>query len=540
MKLLLLCMLMLSICPLAFGQEASQEIVSASKDAVFKEASQLFSQGKYEATVNELNSVESKLNSGSKPSRSLLGLTSYWKAICYNKLQNFPDAIANFDKALGLDFSTEDINYEYGQALFAAEKLSEARIQFRESLKKKFKRAVSLYYIAYLSKELGEKKKAVTFYKAIEKLDVEESREVRQAAEMQIGDIYLEQIEKHPDAFRAVESYVLPQYKLAYELDKESGLAPQINDKIVALQRKYDLVLFKLRNGRPTLNPPYFARMALEYGVDSNVVFSPTEQSLSESKKKSAFGKTDVMGRYTFYHKDFISISPEFRFNYTRYLNRTPTIYRNDNYLLAPAIRTAHEHRLWNKPASALLDYDFADGKRDVNANEKLDFSFRSHTLMVGERFNYFTFGESILRIRRRLFDSYLNSFDASTTSLVFEQVKNLSVHTLLFYASYDMTRVKSSLFDTNSFTMRADLIMVRYRNWFTPSFGLGVTRNHAINNSLRGVEYLVNPSARLAKSFKKNIRGSLKFDYQNNKSGDKENFSYTKYMYSFELEYLF
>ena len=537
---LLLCVLMSFICSLAFAQEASQEILSASKDAIFKEASQLFSQGKYEATVNELSSVESKINEMSKSKRSLLGLVSYWQGICYNKLQNFPEAIAHFDQALGLDFSTEDIHYEYGQALFAAEKLSEARIQFRESLKKKFKRAVSLYYIAYLSKELGEKKKAVTFYKAIEKLDVEESREVRQAAEMQIGDIYLEQIENHPDAFRTVETYVIPQYKLAYELDKESGLAPKINEKIVALQRKYDLVLFKLRNGRPTLNPPYFARLALESGMDSNVIFSPTEASLSESKKKSAFGKTDVMGRYTIYHKDFISVSPEFRFNYTRYFNRTPTIYRNDNYLLAPAIRTAHEHQLWNKPAALLFDYDYAEGKRAVNTNDNLEFSFRSHTLMIGEKFNYFTSGESIVRLRRRIFDSYLNDFDAGTTSLVFEQVKNLSIHTLLFYASYDMTRVESSLFDTNSLTLRADLIMVRYKDWFTPSFGLGITRNHAINDSLRGVEYLVNPSARLAKSFKKNMRGSLKLDYQNNKSGDTANFSYSKYMYSFELEYLF
>ena len=537
---LLLCVLMSFICCLAFGQEASQEIISASKDAIFKEASQLFSQGKYETTVTELSSVESKINETSKSKRALLGLVSYWQGICYNKLQNFPEAIAHFDQALGLDFSTEDIHYEYGQALFAAEKLSEARIQFRESLKKKFKRAVSLYYIAYLSKELGEKKKAVTFYKAIEKLDVEESREVRQAAEMQIGDIYLEQIENHPDAFRTVETYVIPQYKLAYELDKESGLAPKINEKIVALQRKYDLVLFKLRNGRPTLNPPYFARLALESGMDSNVIFSPTEASLSESKKKSVFGKTDVMGRYTIYHKDFISISPEFRFNYTRYFNRTPTIYRNDNYLLAPAIRTAHEHQLWNKPASLLFDYDYTEGKRAVNSNDVLEFSFRSHTLMIGEKFNYFTSGESIVRLRRRIFDSYLNDFDAGTTSLVFEQVKNLSIHTLLFYASYDMTRVESSLFDTNSLTLRADLLMMSYKDWFTPSFGLGITRNYAINDSLRGVEYLVNPSARLAKSFKKNMRGSLKFDYQNNKSGDTANFSYSKYMYSFELEYLF
>lgn len=537
---MLLWMLMFSICLVVYGEEPNSEITNASNNALYKEASSLFTQGKYQAVVTELNSIESKIIASKNPSRSGLGLIAYWRAICFNRLQDFPDAIADFDKALGLSFSPQDINYEYGQALYAAEKLSEARLQFRESLKKKFKRGVSLYYIAYLSKELGEKKKAVTFYKAIEKLDTAEAMEVKQAAAMQIGDIYLEQVEKHPDAFRAIESYVIPQYKLAYDVDHESGLAPVIKEKIVSLQRKYDLVLFKLRNGRATLNPPYFARFALEYGIDSNVVFSPTEQSVSESKKKSPFIKTDLMGRYTFYHKDFISIAPEFRFNYTRYLNRVPEIYRNDNYLLAPAVRTAYEHKLWDKPAAILLDYDYSDGKRDVDAEKKLKFSFRAQTVMLGERFNFFTWGESIVRLRKRFFDSYVNASDSSTTSISYEQSRNFTSNTLLMYASYDMSRVHSDVFDANSFTLRGDLLMGRYRDWFTPTLGVGITRIKPLNNSARGTEYLINPSGRLAKTFKKNWRGSLKFDYQDYKSNDTANFGYKRSMYSFELEYLF
>ena len=273
---LLLGLILLGISAFTYGQESSAEIADAEKNSLLKTASSLYAEGKYSATVEELKTVEETQKS--KLSKPLSGFISYWKAICYNKNQDFPQAIANLDKALGLDYAPVDINYEYGQALFAAEKLSEARLQFRESLKKKFKRAVSLYYIAYISKELGEKKKAVTFYKAIEKLDAAEAMEVRQASEMQIGDIYLEQVEKHPDAFKAVESYVIPQYKKALELNRDSALAPEIQNKIYKLENKYDLVLFKLRNGRPTLNPPYFLRLAAEYGVDSNVTFSPTEQ----------------------------------------------------------------------------------------------------------------------------------------------------------------------------------------------------------------------------------------------------------------------
>lgn len=537
---LLLKLLVLTICLSAFAQEQSEEISNASSNAVFKEASSLFAQGKYQATADELSSIETKLTQTNSASKSVQGLIAYWKGICYNKVQDYPAAISQFDKALGLDYEPEDINYEYGQALFAAEKLTDARLQFRESLKKKFKRGVSLYYIAYISKELGEKKKAVTFYKAISKLDESEAREVKQAAEMQIGDIYLEQVEKHPDAFKAVETYVIPQYKLAFEVDRESSLAPQIKEKIKSLEQKYDLVLFKLRNGRPTLIPPYFARLSLEYGQDSNVTFSPTEQEVSESKKKSPFVRTDAMGKYTFYYKNYISIAPEFRFNGTKYLNREPEIYRNDNYLLAPAIRTGYEHTWNNKPATFLLDYDFNQARRDVDAEEELKFAFRSHTIMLGEKFNYFNRGESTIRLRQRVFDSYVDSSDSKALSLVYEQILSYTSNTLIFYSSYDVTRVEDDIYDTNSLTARGDLIMARVRDWFTPSIGLGITRIDPINNSERGIEYLINPSARISRSIYQNLRGNLKFDYQDYKSDDEDNFAYKKYVYSFELEYVF
>ncbi len=531
-----MCVLIFSFCNLVFSQDPDTDPQVIGYNSIFKEASKLFEQGKYRGAIDELNQIISKNEKRS----TILGRAAYWKGICFNRLQNFPEAIENFDKALGLDFSQPSLHYEYGQALFAADKLDDARNQFAESLKKNFKRGVSLYYIAFITKELGETQRAITFFKALQKLDESEWKEVRQAAEMQIGDLYLQVAEEHVNAFTKVENQVIPQYQIAYKLDKDSNLAPMIKEKITTLQKKYNLVLFKLRNGRATLIPPYFARVALESGIDSNVVFSPTELNVSESKKKSSFVKTDIMGRYTFYHQNYLSVSPEFKFNYSRYLNRKPEIYRNDNYLFAPALRTAHEHTLWLKPASLLMDYDYSESKRDVNSEEKLTFSFRSHTLMVGERFNYFSFGESIVRIRKRFFDSYINASDSNTTSLSVEQTSNLTSSTLLFYASYDRTRVRSDIFNTDAFTLRADIIAGQFRDWFSPSFGMGITNTKPLNNSTRGNEFLFNPSGRLSRTIKKNLRGSLKFDYQDYKSEDSANFAYKRYMYSFEVEYLF
>lgn len=538
---LLAWMLILGMALTAFAQDDSLEITQATGNNLFKTAVENYSQGKYQATVEELKTLETSLAKEASPNRETLGLIHYWMGICYNRLQDFSEAIVSFDKSLSLDYAPVDLHYEYGQALFAADKLSEARLQFRESLKRKFKRGVSLYYIGFISKELGDRKKAFTFFKAIDKLPVEEAQEVRQAAEMQVGDIYLEQIEKRSDAFKSVETYVIPQYEKAFEIDKESALAPQIREKIVKLQRKYDLILFQLRNGRPTLNPPYFLRISQEFGHDTNVTFSPAQTTISSSKQASLYSKTDLIGRYTFYVRDYISIAPELRFNNTYYFNREPEIYRNDNYLIAPAVRTAYEHTLWKKPAAFLVDYDFSEARRDVNAEEKLEFSSRSHSIMIGERFNYWDFGETTVRLRHRMLDSYIESSNSNTSSLVFEQIKSLKLNTLLFYASYDRMRVTDELFDTDSFTFRVDLIMTRVKDWFTPSFGLSYTSTDPINDrDARGREALINPSARISKTFKKNWRANLKYDYQKNDSKDDENFAYTKSVYAFEMEYIF
>lgn len=533
---LLAWMLILGMSFSLFAQDVSQEITDATKNATYKHAAKLFGEGKYQSTTEELTNIEAK-----ETDKSKLGFIAYWKGICYNRIQEFGEAIKSFRTALGYKYAPSDIHYEYGQALFAAEKLAEARLQFRESVKRKFKRGVSLYYIGYISKEMGERKKAFTFFKAVDKLPPEEAQEVKQASEMQIGDIYLEQVEKHPDAFKSVETIVIPQYEKAIEVDKESALVPAIREKIVGLQRKYDLILFQLRNGRPTLIPPYFVRAAAELGHDSNVTFAPSDTTISSSKQASTYSRVDLMGRYTFYHRDYFSIAPELRFNRTYYFNRVPEIYRNDNYMVAPAIRTAYEHTLWKKPAAFLVDYDYNEARRDVNAEEKLEFSSRSHTFMIGEKFNYFALGESILRLRYRTLESYISSADSKLISLAYEQIMTFKVNTFLLYASYDQMRVSDSSFDTNSFTVRGDLIMARVRDWFTPMASLMLTSTDPINNqSARGRELLFNPSFRLARTFKKNWRANLKYEYQRNNSKDTENFAYKKSIYALELEYLF
>ncbi len=100
---LLAWMLILSFS-LAFAQdekvESSQEITQAGEQKLFRTASGFFAQGKYSAAVTELSALEK--NPGLNKATS--GLLSYWKGLCYNRLQDFPQAIASFDRALSYDY----------------------------------------------------------------------------------------------------------------------------------------------------------------------------------------------------------------------------------------------------------------------------------------------------------------------------------------------------------------------------------------------------------------------------------------------------
>lgn len=541
MRLLLLLGVLLTPVSL-WAQVAPEATQDQNFDAELKHARDYFGQGKYGATRSSLNALGGTLKSG-RGNKNLIGLVSYWTGVTANRQQEYSDAIESFKQAIAVDYRPKDIYYEYGQALYAMDKLQEAREAFRESIKRGHKRAVSLYYIGFISQTLRDNKRAVTFYRAIQRLPKDEQEDTVQAAEMQVGDIYLEQAEKHPDAFKAVETYVIPQYKQAIELAPDSKLAGEMRSKIISLQQKYELVLFQMRNGRPTSIPPYFLRLSQDMTYDTNPVFAAQETTNSEAKQGSLVSKSEAFGRYSFYHQNFISISPELRFNYTRHLKREAEIYRNDNWAMTPAVRTSYEHTFKKKPASFLVDFDYLYSQRDRNAEEELKFNSRVQTITVGERITgLFGRGDTTIRLRYRMFDSYNSDSDSKTQSIALEQILPTKSQRLwILNAGYDRTRVNDDTFNTNTMFLRADVIFPAWKQWqITPQVGFGLTLIDPINNSARGDEKTYNPSVRFSKPLWKRYRLSFHADYMQNDSKDTASYAYKKTFYGFELEYIF
>ncbi len=526
------------IAPLSVGAQSKNSEFNQG----LKRARDFFKEGKYRATQESLNALEVSLKTQGT-NKNLIGLVAYWSALTANRQQDYQQSLKYFEQALSVDYRPLDIYYEYGQALYAADKLVEARGAFRQSVKRGYKRAVSLYYIGFISQTLKDYKRAVTFYRAIQKLPEEEQEDTTQAAEMQIGDIFLEQAEKHPDVFKAVEVYVIPQYKKALQFNPDSSLAKDIRLKILELQQKYELLLFRMRNGRPTNIPPYFLKISQDITYDDNPVFAALETTNSSAKQGSLVSKTETFGRYSFYYKDIFSISPELRANFSRHANREKEIIRNDNWVLAPSIRTSYEHTLKKKPASFLLDYDYVYTQRDTQGSGTLVFNSRVQTLSVGERIvGLVGNGETTFRLRFRSFDSFSQSANSKAQGLNVEHVQpSKSGKVWIFNFGYDRSRVNDKLFNANTMFLRSDVI---FKQWqflsITPQLGLGMTLTDPVNNASRGMETLLNPSMRLSRPFAKRYRMSFHADYMNNKSKDTKNFAFQKTFYGVEIEYLF
>ncbi len=504
---------------------------------VEEEARVLFFRGKYQAALAKINEA---LTVAEIP-LTRKGFLYYWKGVSASRLQDFGLAVESFQSALSHAYRSNDLPYELGQAYYGASQLPEAKVQFMESVREKYKVSTSLYYIGHISRELELRDDARLAWDAARSVSDSDAKETHQASALQLSDLDLEVAEEGSDVFRKIEGKVIPGYEAVAKMNPDSPLAGEARKKILALQKKYNLVLFQLRNGRPTLLPPFFLRGAIEGGYDTNVTFTPQETTISEARQGSAFSKAEFFTRYTFYIKDFISLSPEFRTNVTHYYNRTPEIYRNDNYLIAPALRGTHEHSLFSRPAAFLFEYDFNHSERDVSGLERYDFSSHAHIFGIGERFRLLAAGDTVIRLRRRNFESFLPQSSSAARGLTIEQTLPLVKSVILLTAGYEQIRVNDEAFSTNVQTYRADWIIPEVWRKFSLSPGLSLALTDPINDrKKRGMETLLNPSLRISRKITKGLGLTLRVEHTDNRSKDDERFSYKRNLAALELEFVY
>jgi tetratricopeptide (TPR) repeat protein len=544
---------LLFLLNLAFAQDADNVQSNILSDAQFgKETKRKlldvykrFKSGSYGGALGLLDKLENNYTGTNK--EKLAALIHYWKGVIYNRMQEYDKAKYHFTQSFNKKYRPKDIYYELAQALYAMDELKKSRDLFMRSALKNYRPAVSLYYVAFISQTLREYKTAVKAYRRIETLKDPEKESVIQASKMQIAEIYLTAVDKREDQVAFLQKRVLGEFEEALIFDPDSNLSRDIRRKMLKVKDKYGLLLLKTRNGRPTIFPRFFAKFTQEIGSDTNVSqVDPVTAAQAGTDVDAVFLRSDLYVRRVYYSGNSVSIAPEVRFNFTENfdpgLSGKNDTEDQDNYTYTFALRMAQEHWLWGKPASFLFDIDFNEIYRKLNAPTSSTHERNSTnvTYMIGERFNFFERGESVLRLRYTDSDNSTESSSSTITSLVAEQIVGFrSGYILLLFANYDMTRVETDSFDQNTLAFNMSLITPRIFDYATPTLTLGYSSADLINDSTRGTETTVTAGLRLTRTYSKKYRGNLSFNYTDVQSGS-SSFTFDKFVTTVGVEYLF
>lgn len=539
MRTILVLVTLFSVCT---ASAATKKKLSSKK--LIQNIFTTFEEGKYEIVIEILDDLESRIKKNSKLGKQIQSLVYYWKGMSYSRLNDYELAEEFLKKAVDAKYDSQDLYYEYGQVLYVSEKYKRARIAFKKSVKKKFKMAVSLYYIASISKELKDYKKSVSFYNMLEKLPKEKTQDVIQAARLEIGDIYLMQVEKRRDPFNSIKKYVIPQYRKALEVNEQNRLAEKIREKIENLERKYEITLFRMRNGKPTARPPQYIKATLLYGADDNVTLTSEENKKDlEAKEYAAnYYTASFFSRYSFYPSSSFSMAPEVSAAYTKYNSEEIGIMSKNNYFLKGAIKTNFEHIYNDAPATFYFDLDYTYTADDADEDENLDFASTAYGLTLSEELQIFENNPSTFRFNYTTTAAEVETLSTASYGLSYEQIVLLKFCTVFWYNNYNITRfddATAKASDSNTVTSRVDLIFPTLWGLFNPTVYASIANTNYIEDTDKGITGLTTYGLNMNRPVGRKLY--LTADLSSaTQVADQDDDNYEKMLMTFSLDYIY
>lgn len=467
----------------------------------------------------------------------------YLKGVINNKLQQFDKAIPHFQKAIRYKSKAKDLFYEYGQALYAANSLDDARVAFRKSYRRGFKKASSLYYMAHISQLLEEHKKAKDIFSRIIKEEKEDFN-LLQISRFQIAESLLAMATSKKETERLVADYVIPQMNKAIEVDEKSRTAKDIKGRIKELQKQYGLDPNIMKNGRNLPEQRWSVGFTQEVKYDNNITQSTDLPTSQASQKDSYIYNTTVNGSYLFNPNNKFTVKPNFRIANKKHSDRnSSTVFKNDSLTIDYGVGNTFEHTLFNRQANAILDLDFSYISRDRNSIKEKEYYARSWTLTMGEKFRLAALGSTTLKVKYKDYTGYLNNLNNKTgTVSVSHTFITKSRKLWIFFLQGDFIDTYNDRPSaTNNYLFRTDFLWPNIIKRNTLNLALSVSlldtkRNYAT----RGMEKTITPSIKWTRNLNKYVSTNLSYEYTKNDSKDEGSYKYTKHVTSFDLSVSF
>jgi tetratricopeptide (TPR) repeat protein len=487
-----------------------------------------FSNGNYAKAIEELNQ---NLSTSDR---------FYHLAVCYARLQEFDKAIINFEKAIEEKSEKKDLYYEYGQALYASNELKKSREAFVHSAQSKFNPAQSLYYVGHISQILEEfNVSSVAYNKIISSYPSE--IKLKQIAQFQVAEIKL--LTLKDKTAEHVDKEILPLLKTALATDPQSSTAKDIDKRYHELLIEYKLDPDLLDNGKRIPSRRWEASISQKTKFDDNVTLSNYENNITQTKKESFIFDTEVYSKYTFLSNKNILISPEARFTFTQYGDRTSSeVFQNDAYILNLNLKNKYEATLFNKPASTIFDIEYSKTAKDTNKRHSRDPYSSSLNFTIGESFSYFVSGDTSIKFKRKEYKGADVSINNTTYEFSADQTVALSNQNLLILVidASQIDNYNNVSMSTNTYLMRVDYIIPEIFIHHTLDIAVGETvTDTKLQKSTRGTETSLNPSLDLSRDLSPNTKISVNYDFTDNSSKSTD-YTYQKHVISMELKYVF
>ncbi len=505
---------------------------------VLTEYNQFFKTGKYIGAIGLLEKLPS--------TETLDGQKHYLIALCYSKLQEYDKAIIHFELATKENNSKDDLYYEYGQALYAANELKAARKAFIESVNKKYNTSASIYYVAHISQLIDDYQTAKENYFLLIK-DQDTEVKIKQIARFQLAETLLimlrEQVKEKNNLEYEVKKYILPLMNQAFATDKSTPLSFEISTRIQEIEKEFNLDPNLLANGRKISPKRYSAYFSQKIKFDDNISLTNEENNILPTKKESFIFESEAYAKYDFVIKKTIITSPEIRISFVKNSDQDSSeVYTNDAYSIYTNLKNKFEHKINSKPASFLFDFEYAKTNKDWNKIHKREPYSKNLNYGIGEAFNYFIFGDTSFKLKRKSLMGESEAINNTTYSISADQSVSLQSKNLLialieinFVNNYNNT--SSS---TNTFLGRIDYLIPEIMPKYTLGFALSSTLTDTLEQSeTRGTELTLNPSVDLSKEVNDKMKISINYDFTKNKS-KLSDYTYQKNVFSTELHYSF
>lgn len=469
--------------------------------------------------------------------RETESLKFYLMGLCYNRLDEYEEAISSFQNAVRLGNQAADISYEIGQAYYAINDLQQAIIHFRRSYQQGHMRSSSLYYLGHISQIYDQHREARAYFDRLTKAEREDLTLI-QIAKFQSAESLLNLVRNRDDREQHIKETVLPEFETALEMSPRSQLGLDIQQRIREIKQEFGLDPNILINNRQISAKRYQLEFNQKVTYDNNITFANDQPTTEATQTDSYLLQSEIFGNRTFVYNRRYVITPQLRATKIKHTNRDePEVYRNDSYSLRPSIQTQTEFTLLDRPASFLFDYDFDYIARDREAQKETQFFSRSHTFTIGQRFQYFSFGETTFRARKRFYRGFESALNSDTITYSADQIFLLPRnHLLIGLINFDQIRIENDTFSADALTLRADYIIPNlFQNvTFGANFTYSRTDNYNDPNK-DNPDIMMMPGLNLSRTIGEHFRIRANYEYLSISSDNPIN-EFSKHLFSFEL----